>query len=204
MHNRQPVTPFRGQETGLCTESTMTCRSFWCLQRTEDRKKSLEKEKEMHPQNTTGSQSSFSEEKQQACALRVRGLVVSASYRGEYFRPCGDECLFPNGNREWEQYQGLSMIPTIMLPSLTGTLELDQLQELERFPWSVVSHTDNSDVVFIGSLVCRVMKRHVGWLRAFTKKVFSPGSDFWTWMVSVNVSSHTPRRPHPPFCFTLF
>ena len=41
--------------------------------------------------------------------------------------------LFQRGNTVWDQYQGLSMISKIMLPSLTGTLELNQLQDLDWF-----------------------------------------------------------------------
>ena len=45
------------------------------------------------------------------------------------------------GVRVCGQFHGLSMIPTIMLPSLTGTLELAQLQDLDWFPWSVYPPT---------------------------------------------------------------
>ena len=76
-----------------------------------------------------------------AYALRTQTDVDYASYWGGFFCPFGCEWLFPSKNGVWGQYQGLSMIPTIMLFSPTGTLELDQRQDLDWFPWSVSSPT---------------------------------------------------------------
>ena len=94
-----------------------------------------EKEKERHPQCTTDSQPSISEDEQPACALRVQRLVVYTSYWGGYFRPCGGEWLFTSGNRVWDQYQGLRMIPAIMLPSLTGALDLECGASIKPSAW---------------------------------------------------------------------
>ena len=51
------------------------------------------------------------------------------------FRPCGDEWLFPSGNRVCGQYQGLSMTSTIMLLSFTGTLELECGTSIKASEW---------------------------------------------------------------------
>ena len=92
----------------------------------EDRKRSLEKEKEApsehHRQPVLpfrGKPAGLCTESTTAC-----GLCLFFAW------------LFPVGNRVWDQYQGLSLIPTIMLPSLTGTVELawDQYQGLSMIP----------------------------------------------------------------------
>ena len=65
----------------------------------------------------------LSDENGSAFTMRAQRFAVFASYWSAYFRPCWVEWLFRNGSGVWGQYQGLIMIPTIMLPSLTGTLE---------------------------------------------------------------------------------
>ena len=68
---------------------------------------------------------------------------------------------------------------------------------------SLVSHTDLSDLVSSSSFVCWVLKRHiVCWKGTYIQNYLAWA--VWFWMISANVSSHTPIRPHPPlFRFQL-
>ena len=146
------------------------------------REKEEKKERKETPSEHTRQPDPF-RRKQPACALRVQWLVVEFNVHNKWngrnrnFRERereatsvhywgGVEWLFTSGSGVWGQCQGLSIIPTIMLPSLTGTFEYDQLQKLEI---SVVSHTDRSDVESIASSICRVLKWHVHTLK-YTQK----------------------------------
>ena len=134
---RLPDPPFRGKTSGLCTESKISVVGFNAYCELKIKKESLEKEKKTQTLCTTCNQSPLSEEIQLAWALRARKLVVFAYYWGNCFCHFGFEQFFPCGNRVCGQYQGLSLIPRILLPFLTGTLELVQLYDFDWIPWLV-------------------------------------------------------------------
>ena len=97
-----------------------------------------------------GRNRNFREREREATSVHYRQTSVCnfCLLLKPVFLPCVVEWLFASRSGVWGQCQGLSIIPTIMLPSLTGTFEYDHLQNLEI---SVVYHTDRSDVESIAS-----------------------------------------------------
>ena len=111
VHHQQPAFPFRGRAVGFRTETTKACALCLFLRR-------------FFPP--------------------LRGWVVVPEREHSVVpvsRPrhvSHDHAALPYwwpGIRVWGQYQGLSMIPKIMLPSRTGTLELECEASIKASAW---------------------------------------------------------------------